>query len=148
MHIGTAGIKLIEAKEGFKEKMYYDAVGLPTIGYGTLIDTKEEEYLKTKTITRLEAEELLKKDVTKFEQTVNNCVKVPLTQNQFDAILCLVYNIGPTNFRSSSVLASINSKDTAENIKKNWAKWNKGDGKVLKGLVTRRQEELALFFVA
>ena len=148
MNIGRGGINLIEKYEGFRAKMYLDAVGLPTIGYGTLIDTVAEEYLKTATLTKEQAEDLLRKDVAKFEQTVNLCVKVPLTQNQFDALLCFVYNIGPYAFQKSSLLMSINSKLGKDVITTNWMKWTRAGGKVLKGLVTRRQEEVNLYFTA
>jgi len=140
------GVNLIKESEGFRAKMYYDANHLPTIGYGTLIDTKEEEWLKTATITEEQAVEFLRHDCEVFERAVTKMVQVPLNQNQFDALISLVYNIGPNNFQKSSVLGSINKKSSVEEIKKNWALWCRADGKVLKGLVTRRQKEIDLFF--
>ena len=62
MITGENGVLLIEQFEGFRAKMYKDAVGLPTIGFGTLIDTAEEKYLLTETITREQAEVLLRKE--------------------------------------------------------------------------------------
>ena len=148
MNVGIKGLNLIKASEGFRSQMYYDLNHLPTIGYGTLIDTKEEEYLKTATINESQALDLLRKDCLIFEKTIAKTVMVPLNQNQFDALVSLVYNIGPNNFQKSSVLGSINRKASIEEIKKNWGLWRKADGKVSQGLVNRRNKELALYFTA
>jgi lysozyme len=148
MKIGINGLNLIKESESFRAQMYYDSNHLPTIGYGTLIDTKEEQYLKTATINESQALDLLRKDCAIFEKTIEKTVMVSLNQNQFDALMSLVYNIGPNNFQKSSVLGSINRKASPEEIKKNWALWRKADGKVLKGLVDRRNRELKLFYTA
>jgi len=93
MNVGLKGLNLIKASEGFRANMYYDQNHLPTIGYGTLIDTKEEEYLKTATINESQALDLLRKDCAIFEKAITKSVMVPLNQNQFDALVSLVYNI-------------------------------------------------------
>ncbi|WP_312069487.1 lysozyme, partial [Acinetobacter sp.] len=76
--------------------------------------------------------------------SVNNLVKVPLSQNQFDALVSLTYNIGSTAFKNSTLLKKLNAKDYA-GAADQFLRWNKGGGKVLKGLVRRREAERALF---
>ena len=146
MKVGINGLNLIKESEGFKAKMYYDSNNLPTIGYGTLIDTKEEEYLKTDTINEGQALDLLRKDCEVFEKAILKMVMIPLNQNQFDGLISLVYNIGPNNFQKSSVLGSINKKMGEAEIRTNWSKWCRAGGKVLKGLVDRRNKEMNLYF--
>jgi len=148
MNVGINGLNLIKASEGFRATMYYDSNHLPTIGYGTLIDTKEEEYLKTAVITEALAIGLLRKDCVIFEKAIGKMVMVPINQNQFDGLMSLVYNIGPYAFQKSSVLGSINRKASEEEIKKNWGLWCRAGGKVLKGLVDRRNKEMNLYFTA
>jgi lysozyme len=101
------------------------------------------------TITKEQAEELLRKDVETFEKELNAVVKVPLTQNQFDALISFVYNIGISKFKNSKVLKLINDKrfdEAAEEL----LKWNKAINQfkqyvVVPGLVRRRKDEYLLF---
>lgn len=146
MKISQKGIDLIKEFEGFSAKMYKDAVGLPTIGYGTLIDTKEENYLKTKIITKQEAEQLLRKDVEIFESSVNKMITSKINQNQYDAIVCFVYNLGANNFRKSTLLKKININPNDKTIRDEFMKWNKAGGMILKGLTRRRKAEADLYF--
>ena len=83
-------------------------------------------------------------DLKSFEKTVNDSVKVPLSQNQFDALVSLTYNIGSTAFKNSTLLKKLNAKDFT-GAADQFLRWNKGGGKVLKGLVRRREAERALF---
>lgn len=117
-----------------------------TIGYGTLIDTAEEAYLLNATLSKEEALELKKKDIGRFESTIRGYVSAPLNQNQFDALVSLVYNIGSGNFRDSTVLKRINNYDTPERIKEAWEWWNKDDGQFVQGLANRREAETELYF--
>ncbi len=144
MTISDKGLELIKKYEGFRSKVYKDAVGLPTIGFGTLIDTKEEQYLKTKIITEAEATQLLKYDVAKFEKAINDLVNVTLNQNQYDSLCTFTYNVGIGNFKSSTLLKLINQskfKEAAEQF----VRWNKAGGKELVGLTKRRLSEKELF---
>lgn len=95
-------------------------------------------------ITEERAEILFDSDVAWAVDAVNKLVKVPLTQNQFDALVSFVFNIGETNFRTSTLLRKLNAKDY-EGAARELPRWNKQKGKVLKGLVRRRAEEMEIF---
>lgn len=144
MKISENGLNLIKQFEGFRSQCYLDAVQKPTIGYGTLIDTKEEQYLKTKTINESEATQLLRYDLGKYERVVDDLVTVDLNQNQFDALCVFVYNVGLGNFKSSTMLKLVNQKKFTEAADQ-FSRWNKAGGKVLAGLTRRRQAEMELF---
>lgn len=160
MKTSQNGIDLIKEHEGFSATAYKDQAGLWTIGYGTLIDTADERrYLPNLVnntfpeISKAEAEAYLRKDIAQFEDTVNQSVAVPLTQNQFDALVSLVYNIGPYNFRQSTVLRKINAQADHDEISRWWKAWDKvtdpatGVKVVSNGLKKRRSQELDLFFL-
>lgn len=140
MVTGVKGIELIKRFEGCKLTAYLCPAQIPTIGYGhTGADVK-----LGMTITNEQATQLLVKDLQKFEKSLNG-YNLQLTQNQFDALISLIYNIGPGNFAKSSLLkkASINPNDAT--IEASFMAWNKGGGKVLQGLVARRQAEWEVY---
>ena len=140
----TQNIEALREHEGLRLVAYLDSVGVWTIGYG---DTGPD-VVKGLVITKAQAEERLRKRLREFEGYVNRAVKVKLTQNQFDALVSLVYNIGPTNFISSTLLRKLNASDYA-GAADQFLVWNKGrvDGKlvVINGLTNRRHEERELF---
>lgn len=143
MKTSDVGVNLIEEFEGFKSKAYRCPAGIWTVGYGTtFIDGDPVQ--PGMTVTLAEAESLIKKDLEQFEKAVSDAVRVPLNQNQFDALVSLCYNIGPGGFRRSSVLSNLNlgNYDKAASSIMNFVK---GGGKVLPGLVRRRQAEKDLF---
>lgn len=146
MKASSAAIDALKAHEGFRPRMYRDQAGLPTIGYGTLIDTAGEQHLLTATITEAEGEELLRRDLAAFEHYVNDAIKVHIAQNQFDALVVLAYNIGPTAFRTSTLVSLINRKSDPVAISAAWRSWRMAGGQVSNGLVTRRREELAMYW--
>lgn len=146
MTTSQAGVDLIKKWEGFRATMYLDAVGKPTIGYGTLIDRADEQYLRTATITEAQAEELLRRDLVPFEQAVNEAITVRLSQNQFDALVSFVYNVGPGTFRNGSLPRLINGRSDALAISAKWREYRLAGGRVLQGLVNRRRDELFLFW--
>ena len=139
------GIELLTEHEGFRPVMYKDSAGLPTIGYGTLIDTAEEQYLMTANISKEQGKQLLKRDVAKFERTINGAIKVAINQNQFDALLSFVYNVGSGNFLRSTLLKLINANAPKERIVVEFKKWKRAGGRILKGIVKRRAQEALLF---
>lgn len=139
MKIGKAGLDLIKHFEGYKANAYICPAKVWTIGYGTTSGVK-----KGQIITEATAMEYLLKDVSKFEKVVNDKVKVPLTQTQFDALVAFVYNVGPGNFNTSTLLKVLNAGNY-EQVDEQMARWNKGDGKILEGLVRRRKAEGVLF---
>ena len=140
MNIGKAGLELIKKWEGVKLTAYLPTPNdVWTIGYG---HTKTAR--PGMTITLQEAEKLLVQDLSWVEEALAKHVKVPLNQNQYDALSSFVYNLGETNFASSTLLRKLNEGDytgAADQL----PRWNKQKGKVLRGLTNRRLEEKALF---
>ncbi|GKX53986.1 lysozyme [Leminorella grimontii] len=138
---GQAGINLIKEFEGLELSKYRDAVGLWTIGYGHLIRSGETF---ERSLTEQEAEALLRKDLLESERGIRRLVSVPLTQNQFDALVSFVFNVGVGRLATSTLLKKLNAQDyrgAADEL----PKWNKAGGNVLPGLTRRRQAERALF---
>jgi len=143
MKTNKAGIDLIKKWEGCKLTAYLCPANIPTIGVGTTKGITRADVGK-KTITMAEAERLLMEDLGRFEADVSKYVTAPLNENQFSAIVSLVYNIGPGAFANSTIRSMLNAKDF-KGAAEQFARWNKGGGKVLKGLVGRRADEKALF---
>lgn len=124
--------------ESFRPEVYNDGVGVHTLGFGTTEGVKPGD-----TITLEKALERALSDVTKFEGAIKRCVKVPLSQNEYDAYVSLAYNIGTTAFCNSTLVKKLNSGDYAGACAE-ISRWNKAKGKVLKGLTKRRAYERAL----
>lgn len=142
MNISQKGIDLIKEFEGFRAETYNDSGGIPTIGYGHALRQNE-------TFTRIseqEAEELLKSDIYIAERYVNNNFgKRIREQNEFDALVSFIFNIGQGAFNKSSVNTYLRLNEFKICMIW-WAKWIRdGKGNVLKGLVNRRKEEIELF---
>ena len=140
MKTSQTGIDLICSFEGCKLTSYRDIVGILTIGYGhTGEDVQEDQ-----TITQDDAVNLLKKDLNKFEDGVNNLVQVDLNQNQFDALVSFSYNLGLHTLGGSTLLKDINNGDF-DSAANEFLKWDHAGGKVVQGLLRRRQAEKDLF---
>ena len=135
MKIGFKGLNLIKEFEGFRAKAYKCPAGVWTIGYGHTRGVTPDM-----TISMAEAETLLKQDAGWAEIVVNKYVEVELTQNQYDALVSLVYNIGEGNFRTSTVLKELNKRNYEE-AREAFKLWNKANGKTLPGLTRRRKAE-------
>lgn len=139
MKIGKNGLDLIKKSEGFRAQAYLDTGNVPTIGYGTTKGVKMGQV-----ITEGQASIYLARDVASAEATVTKMVKVPLTQNQFDALVCFVYNVGSGNFSSSTLLRQLNL-GMYDTVPTQLLRWNKDNGRVINGLTTRRENEGKLF---
>lgn len=139
MKTNQDGINLIKSFEGLRLKPYLCPAGVWTIGYGTTKGITKN----TPEITETEAEELLEKDLIKFESIVIDNVDVELTDNQFSALVSLVYNCGSAPLKKSlgAVLNTGNYLGAAEQF----LRWNKANGKELAGLTRRRKAERDLF---
>ena len=139
--ITKSTFNFITGFEGKRNKAYRDSKGLWTIGVGHLIKT-DEQYLLHATLTDEQVEELFKSDLKWCDEAVNESVRVPLTQNQYDALYSLCFNIGADHFKQSEVVAKLNQNDThgAANAFMNWV-----TPAVLK---PRREKERALFLGA
>jgi lysozyme len=139
MKLSKVGADLIKKYEGCRLKAYKCPAGVWTIGFGHTGNVIEGQV-----ITQAQADALFDKDVQKFVDGVNKLVKVEINQNQFDALVSFAYNLGIGALKKSTLLQYVNKKqfDKAAN---EFDRWNKADGKVLKGLVNRRNSEEALF---
>lgn len=143
MQVSQNGINLAKKWEGFYPNAYLDPVGIPTIGYGTTRINGQKVKLGT-TITLAQAEYLLKKDMEEHASNTFKYIKIELNQNQFDALASFQYNLGKDILQGSNLTKLINTKQwkaAAEKMKE----YNKAGGRVLQGLVNRRNEEAALF---
>ena len=146
MRINKAGINLIKEFEGLRLEAYKCPAGVWTIGYGTTgragVGIKPAAGM---IITEAEAEWYLEQAVAKFAAGVEAAITAPVDENEFAAMTSLAYNIGLSGFRKSSALRHFQSGDKAKAaaaIKL----WNKAGGKVLTGLVRRREAEVELFW--
>ncbi|MEL6326935.1 MAG: lysozyme [Cyanobacteria bacterium J06626_23] len=133
------GLRLIKSFEGLRLTAYQDAVGVWTIGYGTTRNVR-----RGMQITRTQAEAFLQEDLVRFEQAVNDAVKVPINDNQFSALVSFAYNVGSGALRSSTLLKKLNQGDI-RGAANELPRWNKAGGRVLAGLTRRRNAERALF---
>ena len=133
------GIALIKKFEGCELEAYQCSAGVWTIGYGHTKDIVEG-----KTISKEQAEEMLVDELHEYENYINKYVTVALSQNQFDALVSWVYNLGPANLKVSTMLKVLN-KGQYEEVPAQMKRWNKAGGKVLEGLIRRREAEACLF---
>lgn len=140
MNLGTAGEALIKSFEQFRPTAYLPTPrDVPTIGWGHTHGVRMGD-----TCTQPTAEAWFQQDVASAVAAVNKAVTIPLTQNQFDALVSLAFNIGDGAFSGSTLVRSLNMKEYGFAAGQ-FAVWNKQAGRVLPGLVTRRAAEAALF---
>jgi len=142
------GLDLLKELEGFRADVYLDTAKKPTIGYGHLILPLEKFDAP---LSQEKATELLRHDVAIAEDAVNRLVKVRLEKNQFDALVCFVFNIGggKDGFAGSTMLKYLNSGkfDFAANEFHRWNKRRDAKGNLVEdnGLKNRREKEHELF---
>lgn len=144
MRMTEEGVSLIKRFEGFRAHAYRDAAGAWTIGYGHTSAAGEPQVRADLTVTKAEAGLILKRDVDSFAQGVRRLLKVALTPAQFSALVSFAYNVGLSNFSTSSVLKAVNAGEPAL-VPRRLQLWVKANGRVLPGLVRRRAAEAALF---
>ena len=136
------GLELIASFEGCELTAYRCPAGVLTIGYG---HTGDDVY-EGQEITEDEAFELLAQDV----KTAENCVNaqnLEIEQHQFDALVSFVYNVGSGNFKKSTLLRKVRENAMDESIRDEFMKWVQAGGKILDGLVARRNAEADLYFL-
>lgn len=140
MQTSPNGRKMIESFEGLRLSAYRDSVGIPTIGYGHTADVHDGDV-----ITQEQADDFLAVDLHQAETALYKALwGVALTQNQFDALVSLTYNIGGGAFKKSTIVKKILERDM-EGAADHFLDWNKAGGKVVQGLANRRAAERALF---
>lgn len=134
--LSAAALVAIVMHEGYRETAYIPVAGdVPTIGFGTTQGVKPGDK-----ITPPVALQRALNDAERFQGALKQCVKVPLTQNEYDAYISLSYNIGPTAFCGSTLVKKLNAGYYPEACAE-ILKWDKFKGKPLAGLTKRRQEE-------
>lgn len=141
MNVSDRGINLIQHFEGFYSKPYYCPAGVLTIGFGTVIKDPKP-YLQG--ITKEQATNMMMSEIIKNERSINRLVKAFINQNQFDALISFVYNLGAGNLQASTLLRKLNNLDFL-GAADEFPKWRKAGGRVLQGLVRRRLMERNLF---
>jgi lysozyme len=146
MKTGDEGIKLIKDFEKLRLKAYLDSKGVPTIGWGNTFYENGTKVKMGDTISRERADSLFTIILFKFEKELNSMLKVGLNQNQFDALMVFIYNIGSGAFLNSTILKKININPNDPSISIEFMRWNKSGGKALEGLTRRRQQEASLYF--
>lgn len=135
-------LEIIKKYEGFSSQAYKCPAGVWTVGWGhTGRDINKDTIL-----TREEAELMLKKDVANLQEQILFLLDDKPTANELDALTSLCYNVGLGAFKKSRLLKRINLKENGELISKEWIEFNKVNGKVVKGLLRRRAEEICLYF--
>ena len=139
MTTSNEGLDLIRRHEGLRLTAYVCPAGVLTIGYG-----HTRGVTKGMTITQEIAELLLKEDIAPTERAINALGK-NLRQGQFDALVSFIFNLGIGNFNVSTLKKLIMNGEADEKIADEFRKWTKSKGKVLPGLVKRREEEATLW---
>ncbi len=139
MKTSAEGLALIKKFEGLELEAYKCAAGVWTIGYGHTKDVQPGDVW-----SESHASHMLEVELEEFEEYINDNVTVALSQNQFDALVSWVYNLGPANLKASTMLKVLNSGDY-EGVPAQIKRWNKAGGKVLQGLIRRREAEALLF---
>jgi len=145
MKTSPEGIIAIIEREGMKLKAYKDVVGVWTICAGHTSRAGPPKVYPGMTCTLTECTNILANDLKKYEAAVDAAITKPMTQDQFDAMVSLCYNIGPFAFKRSSVVRHFNNGNIAK-AGDSFLLWNKAGGKIVQGLVNRRKKERLQFF--
>jgi len=138
MRTSNKGIELIKNYEGLRLEAYVCPAGKPTIGYGHTKNVKLGQK-----ITVEEAEQFFKEDLIIVENEINRH-NLNINQNQFDALASFIYNVGIGNFKTSTLLKKIKANPNDKSIENEFKRWIYSGGKVLPGLIKRRNEEAKL----
>ena len=139
MQLSKTGIELLKHFEGCELKAYQDSVGVWTIGYG-----HTKGIYEGLEITQSEAEKMLVDELPEYEGYITDKIVPRLQQHEFDALVCWVYNLGPTNLKESTLLRILN-EGNYDGVPEQIKRWNKAGGVILGGLVKRREAEANLF---
>jgi len=154
MQVGQRGKNLFKEWEGLVTHEYIDSGGAPTIGIGHLLTRSERTsgkiflggkgFVYRNGLTEQQCWDLLDQDLDGTERTVNENVKVPLNQNQFDALVSFVFNVGAGAFRGSTLLRLLNQGEY-DQVPAQLKRWVRDNGHVVQGLVNRREKEITLW---
>jgi len=147
MKISNAGLQIIKDFEGFSSTPYKDSGGVCTIGYGTTFyPTGRKVECTDVPINESVASDLMRNMIDElYGKKVNEAIgDTPTTQEQFDAMVSLAYNIGTEAFKNSTLLKH-HLKQEYELASNEFVRWNKAGGKTINGLTRRREEEQKLY---
>lgn len=144
MQTSQKGVDLIKEFEGLRLKAYLCPARVWTVGFGHTTSAGPPVVQPGMTITKDQAEEILRSDLTKYEAGVLKLVKVPMTQGQFDALVSFAYNCGVGALAKSTLLKRVNAGRFGA-VPAELMKWTKAGGRELAGLVRRRRAEAALW---
>lgn len=143
--ISSKGYAIIKEFEGFRSKAYLDTGGVWTIGYGTIKYPNGIQVKKGDTCTEVQAEKWMQSDCAWVRKTLRTKIKSKkLNQNQYDALASFIYNVGETQFGTSTLLSLIN-RDNFQGAASQFGRWVNDNGKRIQGLVNRREAERKLF---
>jgi lysozyme len=137
--------ELIKKYEGYSGIAYLCPSKVPTIGWGSTMYDNGDPVKIGDVISKARAEDLLNYEVRHFSDKINR-LELGLNQNQFDAIVSLVYNIGIHAFRKSTILRLISQNPNSLDIAVQFGRWVYGGGKMLPGLVKRRADEMEMYY--
>ena len=140
MKTSSKGIALIKEFEGLRLKAYKCPGGVWTIGYGHTAGVKPGMV-----ISEAQAEEYLMADLIASEKYLND-LRLAINQNQFDALISFIYNVGTGNFSRSTLLRKVRANPQDNSIMDEFLKWVYSKGRVLPGLQRRRLAEMKLYF--
>ncbi len=143
MHFSDEGYSLLEKLEGFSPELYSLKDGGYTIGFGFFVPYSEGTKWE-KGVTWEEAEKIIRQKMPQYEDQVKKFINVPLTQNQFDALIMLAYNLGGFS-KATSIVNDINSQADFDQLRNDWNRFvhSKAPG-VTKGLINRRRDEIGV----
>lgn len=139
MKLSEHGLNLIKHMEGLRLQAYQCSAGVWTVGYGHTADVRSGDV-----IDEAQAVLFLLEDIAESENAVTCLVKVPLKQNQFDALVSFVFNLGIGNFAASTLLRKLNAGDYT-GAADEFLRWVHAGGNFLPGLARRREAERSLF---
>ena len=141
-----SALNIIKRFEGLELKSYPDTGGIWTIGFGSTINKDTGQAIKQgDVINRATAERWLKMDVAQRERRIRTLIKVPVTPNMLAAMTSLAYNIGTAAFANSTLLRLLNQRANKRLVADQFLRWNKVQGKEVRGLTNRRILERELF---
>ena len=145
-HVTGDGLALIKRFEGFAPEIYICPGGWPTIGYGHVVRKHERERF-TDGIDEATAEDLLRRDVETAERAVLRLIRVPLADGQFDALVSFAFNLGSGALQRSTLRRKVNREEHGT-VPAEFRRWVWAGGRKLKGLIRRRDAEVALYGAA
>jgi lysozyme len=140
------GMPIIRKYEGLRLRAYICPSGLATIGYGATFYENGSRVQMGEVITIERADKLLHMQVKLFADEVKRVVKSEINENQLGALTSFCFNVGGAAFGKSTLAKKVNKNPNDPTIRDEFMRWTRGGGKVLPGLVKRREEEANLYY--